>query len=79
MKKRKPITIQTIIKDITDFPGGIKADIVISTGGGTYGNWTIGWSFMTSSVVMVYEDGQVVSARTNKLFKTMTKFRKKPK
>lgn len=76
---KKPKDIKTTVKDVTDFPGGIDADVVIARGGGSKGKWTIGWSFMTGGIVMVYEDGQVISARTNGLFEAMCEFREKPK
>ncbi|KKK58728.1 hypothetical protein LCGC14_3041480, partial [marine sediment metagenome] len=73
---KKPKDIKTTVKDVTDFPGGIQADVVIHKGGGTKGKWTIGWSRLVGGIVMVYDDGQIISARTNGLFETMCEFRK---
>lgn len=73
---KKPKEIITTVMDVGDFPGGIKVDFVIANGAGTKGKWTMGWSLMTGGIVMVYEDGQVISARTPGLFEAMTDFRK---
>lgn len=68
--------LKTEVKDVTDFPGGIQVDTILGTGGGLKGKWTFGWSFLMGSLVLVYEDGQVISVNTPGLFEAMTDFRK---
>ncbi len=74
--KKKEMELKTVVRDITDFPGGPGADVVIGKGGGTKGKWTMGWSRLVGGIVLVYEDGQIISARTSGLMESMTKFRK---
>lgn len=73
--KKKEIKVKTTVRDVTDLAGGVEVNVVIAKGGGTKGKWTIGWSFLVGGIVMIYEDGQIISARTPGLFETMTKFR----
>jgi hypothetical protein len=75
MAKKKPIKMTTEVKDVTDFPGPVSVDVVIGTGAGTKGKWTFGWSYIIGGIVLVYDDGQVISARTPELMVNMTKFR----
>lgn len=78
-RKKKEAILETVVRDITDFPGPVEVDVVLGKGMGTKGKWTFGWSFLVGGTVLKYEDGQTISARTNELFEAMTSFRRNRK
>ena len=71
--------LETTVRDISDYPGSPSVDVEIGKGQGTKGKWKMGWSYLVGGIVVVYDDGQIISARTAGLMENMMKFRKQPK